>query len=487
MTEASSLAGRAFELGQPVYGLTTGLGAQKRTSPERDDAGFGWRQIAESRAGVGPEAPPDVVRAAMLVFAQPDGRRIDVHPARPCGAPRAGAQRGSAAARAPARLARRLRPRADGRPRARRVRRHGPRTGRGTRADELERLRHGLAALARRRRRPARGRRRRGRGALPGGLRRQPRACCTRRWSAPRRDPVLARTLARFRELLEGSYLWEEGAARNLQDPLTYRSTAPVQAAARRAVDHAALGGALELNAAQGNPLVSVEDGRILSTSAYEVVGLSAALDYARIGLATMLSAASERSVKLLDTPWSGLPTGLLERGGPDLGLSILAITAQSLVAEAFTLAQPVSFTVASSAGAEGIEDRASHLYALRAPARGGGRARRRRRGHRAAGVGAGGGRARVRAARPPDGSGVRAHPAGRADHEGRGHAAGGREPGEQAHPREPRAPRAGLAHDPRARACLPSMSRDSRAHRLAPSMRGLRIVGRLLHIGGGT
>jgi histidine ammonia-lyase len=177
-----------------------------------------------------------------------------------------------------------------------------------------------------------------------------------------RRDPMLERTLARFRELLEGSYLWEEGAARNLQDPLTYRSAAPIQAAARRAVHHALSVVRHELNSAQGNPLVSVADGRILSTSAYEVVGLSAALDYARIGLATMLSAASERSVKLLDTPWSGLPTGLLERGGPDLGLSILAITAQSVVAEAFTLAQPVSFTVASSTGAEGIEDRASHL-----------------------------------------------------------------------------------------------------------------------------
>jgi histidine ammonia-lyase len=175
-------------------------------------------------------------------------------------------------------------------------------------------------------------------------------------------DLVLARTLARFRELLAGSFLWEEGAARNLQDPLTYRSTAPIQAAARRAVDHALSVVRLELNAAQGNPLVSVEDGRIFSTSAYEVVGLSAALDYARIGLATMLSAASERSVKLLDTPWSGLPTGLLEQSGPDLGLSILAITAQSLVAEVSALAQPVSFTVASSSGAEGIEDRASHL-----------------------------------------------------------------------------------------------------------------------------
>ena len=54
-----------------------------------------------------------------------------------------------------------------------------------------------------------------------------------------RPDPVLARTLARFRELLDESFLWQEGAARNLQDPLTYRSTAAVQAAAHGALDHA--------------------------------------------------------------------------------------------------------------------------------------------------------------------------------------------------------------------------------------------------------
>ena len=177
-----------------------------------------------------------------------------------------------------------------------------------------------------------------------------------------RPDPVLARTLERLRELLAGSYLWQDGAARNLQDPLTFRSTAPIQAAARAALEHALRLLSVELNAAQGNPLVSVADGRILSAFAYETVGIAAALDYVRVLLASVLSAASERSVKLLDTPWSGLPTGLLPGGGPDLGLSVHAITAQSLAAEASLLAQPVSFTVLSTAGAEGIEDRATLL-----------------------------------------------------------------------------------------------------------------------------
>ncbi len=81
-----------------------------------------------------------------------------------------------------------------------------------------------------------------------------------------------------------------------------------------------------------------------------------------RIALAAALLAASERAVKLMDTPWSGLPTGLQEPGSPDLGLSILAITAQSLGAEVTALAQPVSFIVTSTSGAEGVEDRATHL-----------------------------------------------------------------------------------------------------------------------------
>jgi histidine ammonia-lyase len=61
----------------------------------------------------------------------------------------------------------------------------------------------------------------------------------------------------------------------------------------------------------------------------------------------------------LLETPWSGLPTGLVEAAGTrDPGLAYLGIVVQGLVAEARLLAQPVSLEMASSAHAEGIEDR---------------------------------------------------------------------------------------------------------------------------------
>jgi histidine ammonia-lyase len=117
----------------------------------------------------------------------------------------------------------------------------------------------------------------------------------------------------------------------------------------------------IELNASQGNPIVLVDEDRVISVANFEVVPLAAALDLVRIALAPALTSAGERIVKLLETPWSGLPTGLAVRAGVgDAGLGYLGIAVQSIVAEARLLAQPVSFEMASSAHAEGIEDRAT-------------------------------------------------------------------------------------------------------------------------------
>jgi histidine ammonia-lyase len=361
MARARSLVEATLESGSPTYGLTTGLGVQKRIALDRNDRGFGWRQIAESRAGQGPHAPHDVVRAAMLVFANQLARGTtclrpqlaqrlvealndDLRPA-----VRSLGSLGASDLAAMADLAHGVFAGSDLAP------------GEGLALINSSAFGTALAALA-----LADATRLLDAADVAGALALEGFAANLSiihpAIEKARPDAVLARTLARFRELLDGSYLWRAGAARNLQDPLTYRSTPTIQAAVRGALDHALSLLQIELNSAQGNPLVCLDEGLILSTSVYEVLGLAAALDYVRVALSSMLIAASERSVKLLDTPWSGLPTGLLAKGDPDLGLSILAVTAQSLAAEASLLAQPVSFTVASSAGAEGIEDRATHL-----------------------------------------------------------------------------------------------------------------------------
>ena len=98
---------------------------------------------------------------------------------------------------------------------------------------------------------------------------------------------------------------------------------------------------------------------RVVSVANFEILPLSAALDYLRIVLASALGVATERVVKSLYTPWSGLPTGLApDAGTAHAGLTYLSLAAQSLAVEARLLAAPVSFELASTAHAEGIEDR---------------------------------------------------------------------------------------------------------------------------------
>ncbi len=163
----------------------------------------------------------------------------------------------------------------------------------------------------------------------------------------------------RLRTLLEGSYVWQAGAPRNLQDPLTFRCLPQVHGACRDALAFVMSQVTTELNASQGNPIVDASRERVLSAGNFDALPLAAALDYMRVAVAPVLSSSAERVVKLLDTAWSGLPTGLVPRAGTaEGGLSMHAIAAQALAAEARLLAQPVSFEVTSTSIAEGIEDR---------------------------------------------------------------------------------------------------------------------------------
>jgi histidine ammonia-lyase len=170
--------------------------------------------------------------------------------------------------------------------------------------------------------------------------------------------PGLGRAVHRLRTLLEGSFLWST-PPRNLQDPLTFRTLPQVIGALDDALVYARDQLDRELNAAQGNPIVVVEEDRIISVGNFDIAPLAAALDLLRIALAPALTASVERAIKLLESPWSGLPTGLLRGDGtPDAGLNELGIAAASLAAEARLLAQPVSFELPSTSLAEGIEDR---------------------------------------------------------------------------------------------------------------------------------
>jgi histidine ammonia-lyase len=177
--------------------------------------------------------------------------------------------------------------------------------------------------------------------------------------------PGLAGTLRRLRLLLAGSYLWQPGAARFLQDPLTFRCLPHINGTARDVLAYTGGILQLELNSSQSNPVVVVpagsEQGRIVSVGNFDIGPLAAALDFARIALAPVVTSANERAVKLLQAPFSGLPAGLAAlAGSPEDALSELATSGQAITVEARTLAHPVSYELASSVKGDGIEDRAT-------------------------------------------------------------------------------------------------------------------------------
>ena len=167
--------------------------------------------------------------------------------------------------------------------------------------------------------------------------------------------PGLQSTLVRLRGLLAGS----EVEARALQDPLSFRTLAQLNGAARDAFGFVGAQIAIELNAAQSNPLVLIDEGRVISVGNFEIQPLATALDLARIALAPVITSAAERAVKLLQAPLTGLTEGLGARAAmAESALSEYGIVAQAFAAEARLLAQPVSFENVSTTQAEGLEDR---------------------------------------------------------------------------------------------------------------------------------
>jgi histidine ammonia-lyase len=171
--------------------------------------------------------------------------------------------------------------------------------------------------------------------------------------------PGIAEAVERMRALLDGSALWEPGAARFLQDPLTFRCVPQLHGAARDALRFVEEQLAIELSAHQGNPLVVPGESRLVSVGNFDSQPLAAALDFLRIALAPVLTAAVERALKLLSPRFSGLSEGLVaEQGSWQDGLSELGVAAQAIVAEARLLAHPVSFELASTMQESGVEDR---------------------------------------------------------------------------------------------------------------------------------
>ena len=358
MAATHEIVARSLAEGAEVYGLTTGAGVLKRVDVAQAAAEYSREVLRSHRVGQGPEAPPDVVRATMLRLAnafasgvcgvrpQLAERLVEALNADEVPSVRVLGSVGQADLAPMADLAAGLfgDARLAGGEGLALVSSNAFSTAWAALAlHDTELLLDALNAA----------------GALSLEGLRANLSLVHPGIGEVRPYPGLRRSLARLAALLEDSALHEAGAPRSLQDPLTFRNLPHLLGALEDALAHARAQLTIELNASDSNPIVLPGEPTPISVANYESLPVAAVVDHLRVVLASVLTASGERSVKLLDTPWSGLPTGLVEAtGSRDPGLAYLGIVAQSLVAEARLLAAPVSLEMASTSHAEGIEDR---------------------------------------------------------------------------------------------------------------------------------
>jgi histidine ammonia-lyase len=161
---------------------------------------------------------------------------------------------------------------------------------------------------------------------------------------------------ARLRELLEGSALWNAGAARRVQDPLSLRCVSQVHGATLAALGTARDHVELELNSAAESPLVV--GGEILSNGNFHVAGLALAFDTLGIALAQAAMLCVQRCQKLFSPALSGLPLQLTAHGPEHSGFATLQKTLVALYGAVRQLANPTSLDIVPVS--EMLEDHAS-------------------------------------------------------------------------------------------------------------------------------
>src|SRR6266851_3218801 len=173
--------------------------------------------------------------------------------------------------------------------------------------------------------------------------------------SAARPAPGQEAAAATLRRFLAGSALWQKGAARAVQDPLSFRCVAPVHGAALAALAFIRDAIDPELNAAADTPLVLAEGGRILSTGNFHTGALALAADTLALALVPVADLVVGRAMKLMLPKASGLAKFLTPIGGNRAGFAPVQKTLAALRAECRHCANPASLDFTPVAN--GVED----------------------------------------------------------------------------------------------------------------------------------
>ncbi len=175
---------------------------------------------------------------------------------------------------------------------------------------------------------------------------------------AVRPHPGQAQSAAFLRRLVEGSQFTRAFDPLDVQDAYSLRCTPQVHGAARDAIAQARHTLEVEMNAANDNPLIFVdEDGAtVLSGGNFHGEPVALVMDYLKIALAEIANISERRLARLIDEKVNRrvLPAFLTNDGGLNSGFMIAQYTSAALVSENKVLAHPASVdSIPSSANAE--------------------------------------------------------------------------------------------------------------------------------------
>jgi histidine ammonia-lyase len=168
---------------------------------------------------------------------------------------------------------------------------------------------------------------------------------------------------ARLRAILDGSGLFSQGAARRVQDPLSFRVAPQVHGSLHWLIDEVIAQIEIELNSATESPLVVADDGVMLSNGNFHLPALATTLDATAIAFAQAASLAVERCIKFMAPAFTDLPLQLTRHGPAHSGFATVQKTLTALWADIRRLANPGSLDFLPVS--EQIEDHATQTLAV--------------------------------------------------------------------------------------------------------------------------
>jgi len=173
------------------------------------------------------------------------------------------------------------------------------------------------------------------------------------RLQALRPHPGAIETSDNMRKLLADSEIRQSHAnCDRVQDPYSLRCIPQVHGASRDALRHAIAIIETEINAVTDNPVI-VDHSDVISGGLFHGQPIALILDYLALALAELAS-ISERRIYLLLDGHAGLPPQLIENTGVNSGLMIVQYVAAALVSENKGLTFPASAdSIPSSRGQE--------------------------------------------------------------------------------------------------------------------------------------